>query len=44
MTDDDLVDNSGRRDQLEGKSQYRYDYGKDRVNLDIGDWYGRQHW
>ena len=44
LTDDDLDQISGKRDQLEGKIQERYGIEKDRVRRDVDDWYGRQSW
>jgi uncharacterized protein YjbJ (UPF0337 family) len=38
LTDDDLVEISGERDQLEGKIQARYGYAKEQVKKDIDDW------
>lgn len=43
LTDDDLDQIAGKRDQLEGKIQERYSIEKDRARRDIDDWYGRQH-
>ena len=39
LTDDDLTAIGGRRDQLEGKIQERYGYGKDQVRKEIDSWY-----
>lgn len=44
LTDDDLDQNAGKRDQLEGKIQERYGIEKDCAKTDIDDWYGRQGW
>jgi uncharacterized protein YjbJ (UPF0337 family) len=44
LTDDDLDEIAGKRDQLEGKIQERYGIEKDRVRRDVDDWYGRQDW
>lgn len=44
LTDDDLDQIAGKRDQLEGKIQVRYGIEKDRAMTDIDDWYGRQGW
>ncbi len=44
LTDDDLDQIAGKRDQLEGKIQERYGIEKDRVKTDVDDWYGRQTW
>ena len=38
LTDDDLGALDGRREQLEGKIQERYGYGKDQVRKDIDEW------
>jgi uncharacterized protein YjbJ (UPF0337 family) len=38
LTDDDLTQIDGRRDQLEGKIQERYGIAKDRARKDIEDW------
>ena len=40
LTDDDLTTINGRRDQLEGKIQERYGYGKDQVKKEVDDWLG----
>jgi uncharacterized protein YjbJ (UPF0337 family) len=38
LTDDDLTQIDGKRDQLEGKIQERYGLAKDRASKDIDDW------
>ena len=38
LTDDDLTTIAGKREQLEGKLQQRYGYGKDQVKKDVDDW------
>jgi uncharacterized protein YjbJ (UPF0337 family) len=38
LTDDDLTQINGRRDQFEGKIQERYGVAKDRVRKDVDDW------
>ena len=38
LTDDDLGALDGRREQLKGKIQERYGYGKDQVRKDIDEW------
>jgi uncharacterized protein YjbJ (UPF0337 family) len=43
LTDDDLDEIAGRRDQLEGKIQERYGIEKDRVRRDVDDWCSRQN-
>ena len=37
LTDNDLAQINGRRDQLEGKVQQRYGLAKDRVRKDVKD-------
>jgi uncharacterized protein YjbJ (UPF0337 family) len=44
LTDDDLDEVNGRKEQLEGTIQERYGIEKDRVKKDIDDWYTRQSW
>ena len=41
LTDNDLAQINGRRDQLEGKIQQRYGRAKDRVRKDVDDLVGR---
>ena len=41
MTDNDLAQINGGRDQLEGKIQQRYGLAKDRVRKDADDLVGR---
>ena len=38
LTDDDLQQVNGKREQLEGKIQERYGIAKDRARQDIDDW------
>jgi uncharacterized protein YjbJ (UPF0337 family) len=38
LTDDDLAQVNGKRDQLEGKIQEKYGYGKDKASAEIDDW------
>jgi uncharacterized protein YjbJ (UPF0337 family) len=38
LTDDDLSQINGQRDQLEGRIQQRYGFSKDRVRQDIDAW------
>ncbi len=38
LTDDDLAVINGQREQLEGKIQERYGYGKDQVKKELDDW------
>ncbi|KIZ44947.1 MULTISPECIES: CsbD family protein [Rhodopseudomonas] len=40
LTDDDLDQIEGRREQLEGKLQQRYGYAKDQVKSDVDSWFG----
>jgi uncharacterized protein YjbJ (UPF0337 family) len=42
LTDDDLAQVNGSRDQLEGKIQQRYGLAKDLVRQDIDDWLDAQ--
>jgi uncharacterized protein YjbJ (UPF0337 family) len=44
LTDNDLAQINGSRDQLEGKIQERYGIARDQVRKDIDDWYGAQRW
>ena len=44
LTDDDLDEISGRREQLEGKIQERYGLAKDQAEKEIDDWYRTQSW
>jgi uncharacterized protein YjbJ (UPF0337 family) len=39
LTDADLTEIEGRREQLEGKIQERYGYTKERVRKELDDWY-----
>ncbi len=41
LTDDDLATINGKREQLEGKLQERYGYGKDQIRKEVDDWIGR---
>jgi len=41
LTDDDVSQVNGNREQLEGKLQARYGYGKDQAKKEIDDWLGR---
>lgn len=38
LTDDDIQVVEGRRDQLVGKIQERYGYGKDQAEKELKDW------
>ena len=44
LTDDDLDQSAGNRDQLEGKIQERYGIEKNRPRRDLDDWYSQQRW
>jgi uncharacterized protein YjbJ (UPF0337 family) len=44
LTEDDITQINGKREQLEGKIQERYGRAKDDVRRDIDDWYARQTW
>lgn len=37
LTDNDLTEINGRREQLEGKIQERYGYGKDQVRDEVDE-------
>ncbi len=41
LTDDDLTQINGNREQLEGKLQAHYGYAKDQVKQDVDDWLKR---
>ena len=43
LTDDDLTQINGKRDQLEGKIQERYGLAKDRARKDIDEWLSTVH-
>ncbi len=38
LTDDDLTQINGRRDQLEGMLQQRYGYAKDKAKEEVDRW------
>jgi len=40
LTDDELQQVEGKRDELEGKLQKRYGYAKDRARKEVDDWLG----
>jgi uncharacterized protein YjbJ (UPF0337 family) len=42
LTDNDLEEINGRREQLEGKLQQRNGYTKDRIRSDIDHWIDEQ--
>jgi len=41
LTDDDLTNINGKREQLEGKIQQRYGIGKDQAKRDIDEFINR---
>ena len=41
LTDDEIDQINGQRDQLEGKIQERYGIAKDQVRSDVDDWLSR---
>ncbi len=41
LTDDDLTEINGRRDQLEGRLQERYGWAKDQARREVDDWLDR---
>ena len=41
LTDDELDQINGRREQLEGRIQNRYGYAKDKARQEVDDWLGR---
>ena len=43
LTDDDLTYIDGRRDELSGRLQQHYGYGKDQADREIDDWAGRSN-
>jgi uncharacterized protein YjbJ (UPF0337 family) len=38
LTDDDLTEINGRRDQLEGRLQERYGWAKDQARREVDNW------
>ena len=42
LTDDELVEINGNREQLEGKIQAHYGYAKDQARKEVDDWIARQ--
>jgi uncharacterized protein YjbJ (UPF0337 family) len=42
LTDDDITQINGKRDQLEGKIQQRYGLAKDMARKDVDDWLSAQ--
>jgi uncharacterized protein YjbJ (UPF0337 family) len=43
LTEDDLTQIDGKRDQLEGMIQERYGIAKDRARKDVEDWLSTMH-
>jgi uncharacterized protein YjbJ (UPF0337 family) len=43
LTDNDLVEINGKREQLEGKLQEHYGYDKDQIRREVDDWMTRVH-
>lgn len=41
LTNDEIVQINGNREQLEGKLQARYGYAKDKAKQEVDDWCGR---
>jgi uncharacterized protein YjbJ (UPF0337 family) len=41
LTDDEIAQVNGNREQLEGIIQARYGHAKDQVRRDVDDWLGR---
>ena len=41
LTDDEIAELNGNREQLEGKIQERYGYAKDQAKKEVDDWLGR---
>ena len=41
LTDDELSQINGDREQLEGKIQARYGYAKDQARQEVDEWLGR---
>ena len=41
LTDDELTQINGNREQLEGKLQSKYGYAKDKAKQEIDDWCNR---
>jgi uncharacterized protein YjbJ (UPF0337 family) len=42
LTDDELTQINGNREQLEGRIQARYGYARDQVRKEVDDWLRRQ--
>ena len=41
LTDDELTQINGNREQLEGKIQAKYGYAKDKAKQEVDDWCNR---
>jgi uncharacterized protein YjbJ (UPF0337 family) len=41
LTDDELTEINGNREQLEGKIQAKYGYAKDKAKQEVDDWCNR---
>jgi uncharacterized protein YjbJ (UPF0337 family) len=41
LTDDEIAQTNGNREQLEGKIQARYGVAKDQVRKEVDDWLSR---
>lgn len=41
LTDDEIAEINGNREQLEGKLQARYGYAKDKARQEVDDWFNR---
>jgi uncharacterized protein YjbJ (UPF0337 family) len=41
LTDDDLAQINGKREELSGRLQARYGYAKDQADKEIDDWMSR---
>jgi uncharacterized protein YjbJ (UPF0337 family) len=42
LTDDELTQINGNREQLEGKIQAKYGYAKDKAKQEVDDWCNRE--
>lgn len=42
LTDDEIAQANGNREQLEGIIQNRYGYAKDKARTEVDSWLGRQ--
>lgn len=41
LTDDEIAEINGNREQLEGKLQARYGYAKDKAREEVDTWFNR---